>query len=88
MNVFLTGATGFVGKSFVTNLLDVINPNDTIFVLVRKEVEYKDSRIIQLAGSLEDISNFRNDILCCQYVFHMAAIAAFGSALNFDRVNY
>ena len=88
MNVFITGVTGFIGRNFLSQLLPIVKPNDIIFVLVRKEVQYMDKRITALVGSLDKINNFKNEILHCEYFFHLAANPVYGSNYNYDKVNY
>lgn len=88
MNIFLTGATGFIGKSFLSNLLNVLGTEDRCFVLQRREFQFEDKRVVQLIGSFEEISQFRDDILNCEYFFHLAANPIFGSNLDYDKVNY
>ncbi len=88
MKVFVTGITSFLGKAFLPRLLDRLNDDDELFVLVRKEISFKDSRIKQLVGNLEEIEKFDKELLDCNYIFHIAANAVFGSDANYFEVNY
>ncbi|MBI5195880.1 MAG: SDR family NAD(P)-dependent oxidoreductase [Nitrospirae bacterium] len=88
MNIFITGATGFIGKNFMEQLYPAMGADDRCFVLVRKKALFDDSRITQLNGSLEEITKFKDEILQCEYFFHIAANPVFGSDINYDKVNY
>lgn len=88
MNIFITGATGFIGKNFLSQLLPDIKPEDTCYLLLRKVAQFEDKRIVQLVGSLEDLIKFEKEILSCEYVFHLAANATYGSDFDYDKVNF
>lgn len=88
MNIFITGTTGFLGKNLLSHLLAVLKPEDRIFLTIRKEFRYDDKRITPLVGDLSDISRFKEEILSCEYVYHLAANATFGSDFDYDKVNY
>lgn len=88
MNIFITGATGFLGNNFLYHLLSTIKFDDRIFVFHRKEAQFEDKRIIPLVGSLDEIFKSKDEILMCEYIFHLAANAAFGGDFDYDKVNY
>lgn len=88
MNIFITGATGFIGRSFLSQLLSAMKPEDRIFLLSRKEQGHEDGRIVTLIGNLSDIPKFKNEILSSEYIFHLAANATFGGSCDYDEVNY
>lgn len=88
MNIFITGVTGFIGRNFLSQLFLIIKPSDNIFILLRKKIQYEDSRINSLFGRLEEIEKFKDEILRCDYFFHLAANPIYGSNSDYDKVNY
>jgi len=88
MNIFVTGATGFIGKTFVPCLLSAIKKDDRVYVLLRRRERFEDKRVVELYGSLEGIKKFKDEISSCQHVFHLAANAAFGDDFDYDCTNY
>lgn len=73
MNIFITGASGFVGRAFTEALLKRLLPGDRVFALSRSPAQYGDSRIIPLKGSIERIADFGKEALSSEYFFHIAA---------------
>lgn len=89
MNIFITGGTGFIGRNFISHLSPALKQEDRCFILTRKETSFEDSRITGLLGTLEEISKHRDEILGCDYVFHLGGNATFlGDTLDYDKVNY
>jgi len=91
MHTFVTGASGFVGSNFIDELRGRLKADDKVFLLLRKERHFKDSRFVCVKGSLEDIehtANLREVILGCDYVFHIAANATFGNKEDYESTNY
>jgi short-subunit dehydrogenase len=88
MNIFVTGASGFIGHAFIRKLEDTLKNNDNVFLLLRKNIEFKDSRFHCLNGTLEDIGKFSKIILDCEYLFHIAANATFGNKEDYESTNY
>lgn len=79
MNIFVTGATGFVGRHFLDRLLAACGPDDTVYTLARREAAWDDPRVVPVRGSLEAIADHRDVLLASDYVFHLAANADFAS---------
>lgn len=88
MKIFITGITSFLGKSFLPKILNKLSQNDEIFILVRKKIKCDDKRVHQLVGSLQEIEKFEKQLLECEYVYHIAANAVFGSNDNYFEVNF
>ena len=88
MNIFITGATGFIGKSFLKNLLSQTGPADRVFSLARASSARQDERVRELAGTLDIVERFKNEILSSDYVFHLAANPVFGNKFNYDALNH
>ena len=88
MNILITGATGFLGQTFLAELLKALNAEGSVYVLTRSGISITDRRIKPLKGSLETVAQFSAEIRNCDYVFHLAANAAFGNDFDYDSVNY
>lgn len=88
MNIFITGSTGFLGKNLISHLYTALRPDDRLFALLRKGAQFKKEGIVLLFGDMEEISKFKDEILRCEYIFHLAANAAFGGDFDYDKVNY
>lgn len=75
MNIFITGATGFIGRHLVRKLAE---EGHTVHALVRKtsNLEGLSSRNIHLCfGSLEDPESIGRGMRDCGQVYHLAAFA-------------
>ena len=88
MNIFITGASGFIGRVFLKQLLQITAVEWRIYVLVRYPLGYQDPRVIELQGELQSITAFREELLESDYVFHLAANATFGNDIDYEAVNY
>ncbi len=87
--IFITGATGFIGKHFLAHLLSTISERAKIYVLVRNDVVFSDPRVIALKGDLRDIKRHATEIREAQYVFHLGAnVNFFGGGAEDERVNF
>ncbi len=76
MKIFLTGGTGFLGKSVTKRLLA---DNNELYILARnpKKVKIKDSNVKVINGSLENINEWQNNLAGMDVVVHMAAPVVF-----------
>lgn len=88
MNIFVTGASGFIGKVFMRELLDRLGQESTVFVLSRSTVKFNDPRVLYLDGDLSSIDRYAGEITEADYVFHLAANATFGDGEEYDAVNF
>lgn len=90
MKVFVTGASGFVGRMLVNKLLQRLSSTDLIYILVRHEdsVSDEDPRLVKLRGVLENISTHADVLSRCNYVYHVGAIARFSGRFDYTAVNY
>lgn len=88
MNIFVTGASGFIGRHFLSELLMAAAQEWRVWVLVRRSLNHGDSRITELQGDLKAIASFRRELLESDYVFHLAANAAFERDSDYNEVNY
>ncbi len=83
MDIFITGATGFVGKQLL-ELIAADNRFQKIYCLHRKECETS-SRINLVSGSLEDLRNIPP--VKADVCIHLAAITNSSVANNTDIFN-
>ena len=67
--VFVTGATGFIGSNFVSELLQRLDENSTVYLLSRRPVNIDDKRVVNLHGSLENIGAHSNELLKSNYIY-------------------
>jgi hypothetical protein len=88
MHIFVTGASGFIGNQFIEELKTKLEKKDKVTVLSRKSQRFLDSRFECLIGNLENIDNFKEIILECEYVFHIAANATYGNKEDYEKTNY
>jgi NADH dehydrogenase len=74
MNLFMTGATGFVGRHLLPELVDA---GHTVKCLVRPRSARKlpsDGRIVRVAGDIHSPVAFESAIRGCDAVIHLAGI--------------
>ncbi len=82
MKIFITGATGFLGKACVKSLLAGSDAQLQLFLLARSPLARElrdDRRVTCLAGDLNSLNSHSSTILDCDYVFHIAANADFSA---------
>ena len=88
MQIFVTGSSGFIGNQFIKELKAKLKNDDKVILLSRQIPEFNDPRFEYLIGNLEDIEQFKNIILNCEYFFHIAANATYGNKEDYDKTNY
>ena len=79
MNVFMTGASGFIGGRLVGKLLD---DNHRLTILIRDPLKAKElatAGVKIFAGDLSDKEMLKSAMEECDWVFHLAAYARPGS---------
>ncbi|MBX6752075.1 MAG: NAD-dependent epimerase/dehydratase family protein [Micromonosporaceae bacterium] len=84
MRVFVTGATGFLGKQVVARL---VSEGHTVRVLVRRPAAYRAPAGVEtVAGGLEDLPNWAESLRGQDVVVHLAGIIEmWGKWAEFDR---
>ncbi|MDH5544105.1 MAG: NAD(P)-dependent oxidoreductase [Gammaproteobacteria bacterium] len=77
MNVFVSGASGFLGRSIVNQLMargHVVSP---LLRKAQKKDEYVKRGCMPIIGSMETITEWAKDLRGCQVVIHAAAPMVF-----------
>lgn len=87
MNIFVTGASGFIGRHLLAELLARAAPDWRVWALVRAPLRAGDERVVELRGDLRAIASFRAELQASDYVFHLAANAAFAGAGDYEETN-
>lgn len=85
MNVFVTGATGFIGKNLVPILL---KKGKKVICLVRKGGDYEflsrlGAKIV--LGDVSDYQSIKKGMKGCSIVYHLAAIADGSAKISYDE---
>ena len=75
MIIFVTGSTGFIGKTFLDKLLLSMSKESRAYLLQRTPQTYSDKRVSVLQGNMENISRYTAEILQSEYFVHIAADA-------------
>lgn len=88
--IFVTGATGFIGRHFLNELLAQEGEYTKIFVLVRNtDIARDDARIVCVKGDLRDIKKHAHILRQANYIFHLAAnVNFFEAQSDDDKVNF
>ncbi len=85
MKIVVTGASGFIGREFVKQLL-AQEKNATITLLTRRPLdEFKDCE--QIICRLEDPATYASALQGVTSVVHLAANAIFGNKVDYQREN-
>ncbi len=87
MTVFVTGATGFVGRRFLPRLLTRLGPADRVYSLERRPEKPGDARVRPLAGDLRNLAPHAAALLESQWIYHLAADATFGAGARYHEIN-
>ena len=87
MNIFITGATGFIGKHLLPALLARLPEDAAVHVLARSPFNHDDPRVTPLTGTLEGLADHERELLSATHVFHLGGIATFGDDTDYAGVN-
>ncbi len=74
MNIFVSGAAGFIGSNLINRLR--VEQNN-IFALVRNTAVESNKNIKVIEGDVLDIGSFTDVLKTCDLVFHCAAFVSF-----------
>ena len=94
MNIFITGATGFVGRNFLEWILRN-EPEASITCLVRDPIkaqnqwppDFGKGRIQWLQGDLLEPTTYAKPLQQADHVFHIAALVSLRNGPEFYRMN-
>lgn len=87
MTIFITGATGFVGRHFFKLLSSKAPAGSTFYILARSAAPSEFPGATLLSGGLEQLEEFRDQLLKSDYVFHIAAKATYGKSAGYKEAN-
>ena len=87
MKIFITGSTGFIGEHFLAALVERYGTAAKIYCYVREIPQVRVKAVEYVKGALEDMAKHSALLVECDYVFHIAANAAYGSDIDYDAVN-
>ncbi len=85
--VFLTGATGFVGRAVVRLLLQSLRPDDRLYLLVRRPIQSGDPRVVEVPGDLKALELVADIVRKADYLIHVAAEARLSGGHDYLGVN-
>jgi D-erythronate 2-dehydrogenase len=86
MQVIVTGAAGFLGRTLVNQLLRKWSDRGDRFTLVDRQpiADPKDSRASRLVGILPDIPGFDGALVNADVVFHLAALPGWAAERDYQ----
>lgn len=85
--VFVTGATGFVGRAVTRELLKCIDPEDRLIMLVRRPVEFIDKRVVTVSGDLESLERVESLVQKADFIIHVAGEARLDGGIEDCGIN-
>ncbi len=87
MIVFVTGASGFIGRALLNELLRNLGTEDVIRVLVRRPLPCVDARVHPIHGDLRQANEWLPSMRDADFVFHLGGDASFGDGPQYESVN-
>lgn len=88
MNIFITGARGFIGTAFLAALEPRLEGSGRAFCLSRTPPQKSPPRVSWLRGDLADIAAFKEELLDADYVCHIAGEPDLAAGAESAAVNY
>lgn len=85
--VFLTGATGFIGRAVCQKLLNLLGPEARLLLLVRKPIEIADRRIALITSDLESVEKVAGVVREADFIIHIAGEARLYGGQDYHSVN-
>ena len=87
MKIFVTGATGFIGRVLLECLLERTRAGDRVYALTRSALPFPHPQLETIRGSLADEACYAERLRACDYVFHLGALARFSGARDYELHN-
>lgn len=87
MNVFITGASGFIGGTALGAIRPLLGPGDTAFCLSRNPAP-SGPGLVRLNGDLERPESFRRELLESDHVLHIAGEPSLSAGARNAAFNY
>ncbi len=78
MNIFLTGATGFIGKNF---LLIALKKGHNVIALSRKKQKFKHKNLKWVYGKIT--KNFSNELMISDVIVHLASEGVINKQISY-----
>lgn len=88
MNIFITGASGFIGKAFLKKLKPLLAGGDRAFCLSRRPPQEPAGNITWLTGDLGNAETFRAELLAADYVVHIGGEPNLSAGKDKALLNY
>jgi len=88
MNIFITGASGFVGKAFLKKLKPLLAGADRAYCLSRLPAAADAEHIIPLVGDLRAPETFKTELLGSDYVVHIGGAPDLSANKEEAGLNY
>jgi dihydroflavonol-4-reductase len=73
-NVFVTGASGFIGRNLLERL---VLEGDNVYTLTRRPVEHINKGVINIIGDIMEPESFISAVEECDVIYHCAAYISF-----------
>lgn len=77
MKVFITGATGFIGRNLIRKL---IGRGDEVVALVRRPDHRLPPEVKTICGDILSVESWKDSVKGCRRLYHLAAIVSFDPA--------
>lgn len=85
--VFITGATGFIGRAVLPQVLKCLKPEDRVYLLVRKPVESVDKRVVTILGDLKSLDKVADFVRKADFVIHIAGESRLCGGSGYSLIN-
>ncbi len=85
--VFITGATGFIGKVVLREILKQLEPEDRVYILVRKPVTSEDRRVVTVVGDLAQLEKVDGFVRNADFIIHIAGEARLRGGCDYNTAN-
>jgi nucleoside-diphosphate-sugar epimerase len=85
--VFMTGASGFIGRAVLREILKRLSPEDRVISLVRDPIEPEDRRVVALTGDLASLDAVDSYIRTADYIVHVAGEARLNGEYDYYGTN-
>jgi nucleoside-diphosphate-sugar epimerase len=85
--VFITGATGFIGRAVLRETLRCLGAEDRVYLLVRRGFDSADERVVTVVGDLESLEMVADIVRKVDFIMHIAGDARLCGEHDYGAVN-